>query len=1548
MADDKSTPPIPDTTPAPIDLTPSYGDTGGLVRPATIPTMSAAPAPGPVERVWSAIKEGIPAFNDKFEAASHTDTGKLASGETPKMQLVTPEAAMTESEKKAHPIATGIAETVGGLTSPENVAILAGTGGFGELPGAAGALIPKLISLGFSAQSLKGAYDQIPAFKKAMDAGDASEAQRIITHIVLDTAMGVAAGAHATEGAKAEVENAGVPDEASTLKIPKADAAEKSAEGDNTVPDHITFNKLGGKELRGPDSFGRTGGPFGRAVDVAHQVMREHGISGPEDAEPKGSVESPEIQTEGPEWDRTHSAVVDGKKVGSIGYHLDPEGEAQMYGAVVSPEMRGKGIGQQLLRSVIDDARDAGASRLTSDSTNNTPDILRVWEKLREKGLPIEPITHANGKPGYQIDFDHPPEPPSDKLAPVPEAQHEDTLARRGQLPGQSVNFSDAYGDTGKYVGGHVEYRPPSFAGTALGMTRDEAHAEYTKNLGTTTGPDLMDIPDDRLPQGSTTHDVITHELAHAVVGDLVGLPTDGMEVQSHMHPEMNNNAAAAALTMDFSKLPGVTKARNGQFKFTDEALADAWPKFLPQYLAGGVAQELAHGIPLGENQGMAGDLAGLRRVGKMLGFGDDEIENMIDAGISQTHAMLNHPATLDIIKNAAGVREEGLPKTLHVSADKVQDVLRQVREARGNENDTEGNGEPAGAVVSKAEPGKAGSNAEKNVRNDNGKTVSASLEASRKVKQSPSNEIMWHGTPSGDLRGGTTGLHVGTRTAATQALEARIGMRADGKPWDGTQEYGKTLLAGRKTLARLHPDGLRATGYNASLPEEDHYPTGEAKYSDETPVAKTAKPNVMPVKITGPMTNTNTSPIRDSAANTRMSRQLKEGSAQKGVYYKNIGEDDGSVSAALPGPSHVEQMDNTQQLPSTPPDAVGIHEDDLPRSAKYQDVDFSARDLQDSGTKVNEASIRKDYVAKNQNPSIYKSYIPMEEMPSAKFASESEVDDGDNFDRSDYHNPRVGVPVKVQILPDGKMEIVDGNHRTRVWEDQNQEYAPAWVIDYRHSDIEHLSEDEKAERAEEDNSAVPSKLENRKPAEPIRAYHGTAAATDFKDFSTEGRQVDEKTGEPLTSGSGADPTSYLGAHFAAEPETANKFATRSMSWMQSRFEAGEGEEGAAGPRVIPVDLKFKRPMDFGTESNMRKTIYSGDLSKAGYAGDEVMNAAMQADGIEDDPEFESPEAVAWMDKYKNDLDFRVKQNEWAFEHFRPEEGQDDLLHEAAAELAGQARNELQQAGYDGAVYKNEVEGGKSYVAFHPTSISSPFKAEMPKVVFGDPDDFASAVQNTPGAKLDGKEIQIHAERFQKPEQAGEPSIRTGVFYSPEINSPYSRYYKGKMGYGGSQRVEGDLTFKNPIVAKGASGGKVPERAYDAIKGKGAYQAMRDDVLKATQSSYWGTKNQTVAGVRDVLEKYGSDPDTAEYIMEHSTQGNTLPYAIQENIVAHAVRDAGHDGIVGYNKIKGQHRLSEVFHITQGNYPEALGLIALVSGYAMLNDQDKEKAASRK
>jgi predicted GNAT family acetyltransferase len=406
---DTPAPATPNAPPAP-DLSALYGDSGKLVAaPATAPavkpvqpTMSAAPAPSLVQRATAAFKEGIPLFNSKFAAASagyspegqaKVAAGQLPSGEqTPQMQIITPEKAMTAKEQEAHPILSTAAQAAGGLTSPENVGIMVGTGGLGELPGAGGALVPKLISLGYSAQAIKGAYDQIPEFKKAMDAGDEKGAERAFTHIVLDTAMGVAAGQHATEGAGAHLAETGRNFAASVREEVPGIINAKAPEGSTEAG----FAKLGGKKV------GQT------KPDI-------------------------EIRKEGPDWDRTHSAYdSNGKKVGSVGYKVDAQGRAQIYGSNVDPALRGQGIGQKLYGSVIDEAPTKGAKRITSDSTNTTPDANRVWQKIGEKGAaPVEEITHPNGKPGYQIDFQ--------KAAPKTEEAAVDPLEQ-------------LHGDTGKKV----------------------------------------------------------------------------------------------------------------------------------------------------------------------------------------------------------------------------------------------------------------------------------------------------------------------------------------------------------------------------------------------------------------------------------------------------------------------------------------------------------------------------------------------------------------------------------------------------------------------------------------------------------------------------------------------------------------------------------------------------------------------------------------------------------------------------------------------------------------------------------------------------------------------------------------------------------------------------------------------------------------------------------------------------------------------------------------------------------------------------------------
>jgi len=176
-------------------------------------------------------------------------------------------------------------------------------------------------------------------------------------------------------------------------------------------------------------------------------------------------------------------------------------------------------------------------------------------------------------------------------------------------------------------------------------------------------------------------------------------------------------------------------------------------------------------------------------------------------------------------------------------------------------------------------------------------------------VNENYHNTSFYHGSTDKNLEG-KNGIHIGTKLAATQALEARIGVPSEGD-WDGTREYGKTLLAGKKRLREIEQERgyYVTTGYNIGrdMPEEDYFPTDRkerAVYSDRTPILFTSKPIIFPVQIIGRMTNSPNNPHSDDKANSMMIRNLRMGNAKSGYFYTNIGEDAGSISAVVPNSS--------------------------------------------------------------------------------------------------------------------------------------------------------------------------------------------------------------------------------------------------------------------------------------------------------------------------------------------------------------------------------------------------------------------------------------------------------------------------------------------------------------------------------------------------------------------------------------------------------------------------------------------------------------------
>lgn len=166
---------------------------------------------------------------------------------------------------------------------------------------------------------------------------------------------------------------------------------------------------------------------------------------------------------------------------------------------------------------------------------------------------------------------------------------------------------------------------------------------------------------------------------------------------------------------------------------------------------------------------------------------------------------------------------------------------------------------------------------------------------------------VMWHGTPSGDLRGGSSGLHLGTHEAARQALNARIGMPAEGN-WTGLRVYGETPIAGERTILSKGRYGM--TGYNARPPMEDYLPTEQLKYANGQIMPMDVEPVIYPFRIIGEMSNKPYAPMSDVRANATMQGMLKKGQAKRGYYYGNEGEDVGLISAVVPGPHHVQPID--------------------------------------------------------------------------------------------------------------------------------------------------------------------------------------------------------------------------------------------------------------------------------------------------------------------------------------------------------------------------------------------------------------------------------------------------------------------------------------------------------------------------------------------------------------------------------------------------------------------------------------------------------------
>lgn len=229
-----------------------------------------------------------------------------------------------------------------------------------------------------------------------------------------------------------------------------------------------------------------------------------------------------------------------------------------------------------------------------------------------------------------------------------------------------------------------------------------------------------------------------------------------------------------------------------------------------------------------------------------------------------------------------------------------------------------------------------------------------------------------------------------------------------------------------------------------------------------------------------------------------------------------------------------------------------------------------------------------------------------------------------------------------------------------------------------------------------------------------------------------------------------------------------------------------------------------------------------------------------------------------------------------------------------------------------------------------PVDIAKKLKFKTGKIS----DELKAAVDNSPAASIDADgHLILKIGRNQHPDQEMAESVRGGVFYLPE-GSKNARYYNGTTNntYGGKQAIEGETAFVNPLVVKGATGGKAPEAAYTQLMGKDAFKNLEKEIQEITTATIYRKEAPWLKQelTQKFLEKHAPElVNHADYILGNSTKGNQLRYALQEAAIASAARNAGYDGIVGYSVGRGANSgkpfLSEVFDVRENRYPSPSG-----------------------
>lgn len=196
---------------------------------------------------------------------------------------------------------------------------------------------------------------------------------------------------------------------------------------------------------------------------------------------------------------------------------------------------------------------------------------------------------------------------------------------------------------------------------------------------------------------------------------------------------------------------------------------------------------------------------------------------------------------------------------------------------------------------------------------------------------------------------------------------------------------------------------------------------------------------------------------------------------------------------------------------------------------------------------------------------------------------------------------------------------------------------------------------------------------------DPLVAYHGTKAPEDFAEFLA-GAPPDAGDGAVMRSGSGHDPVTFLGSHFALDPEVANQFAKGLYGERVGRpFEGG---------RVYPVFLRVVNPHRT-TEEELLATLMRGNYGASSV--DFILEG--------------KPEGAGKL--YDANPDYRAAINEAALALDVRGDDSGDFSPDLAMEMAWKLRDSLRALGHDGIIYENAREGGTSVVVFEAGQVKS-------------------------------------------------------------------------------------------------------------------------------------------------------------------------------------------------------------------------------------------------